>query len=379
MILKDIKLFNPGVVQQVLHHEFKDRTTRQLSYPEKTFYNHMVMLIEFHEKGQISTPARPVKDPITFCGPIGDIINSFLYYKLTELRLSKVRLNCYKRQLSAFLTYCDQNNIKVITDIDMVVILQFIGQLDCKGTLVVIAVSTLRGFMKYLYEQKHLSIDYSFRIPRHKKIDQPKIPSTYTKKDITQLISSVERSSAMGKRNYAIILLAARLGLRASDICRLKFENLCWNTSTIEIEQYKTGRALMLPMLPDIGNAIIDYLKYGRPNSKEPYVLLTERPPYGRFTTSNVVTHVVQRAFKKAGIDINGRRFGPHSLRHSLGFRMLEESTVLPVISEVLGHESTNSTKYYLRIDLKSMRRCMLDVPPVPTDFCEQKGGAFYD
>jgi len=77
MILKDIKLFNPGVVQQVLHHEFKDRTTRQLSYPEKTFYNHMVMLIEFHEKGQISTPARPVKDPITFCGPIGDIINSF--------------------------------------------------------------------------------------------------------------------------------------------------------------------------------------------------------------------------------------------------------------------------------------------------------------
>jgi integrase len=173
--------------------------------------------------------------------------------------------------------------------------------------------------------------------------------------------------------------MAARLGLRASDISKLKFENLHWNTSTIEIAQFKTGKELVLPLLPDVGNAIIDYLKYGRPKSAEPYVLLMERPPYGHFTTSNVVTHVVQRAFINAGIDIKGRRFGPHSLRHSLGFRMLEQSTVLPVISEVLGHESTKSTRYYLRIDLKSMRQCMLDVPPVPTGFYEQKGGVFYE
>ena len=199
------------------------------------------------------------------------------------------------------------------------------------------------------------------------------------KEEIEKLISSVERSSSIGKRNYAIILIASRLGLRASDISMLKFENLHWNTCTIEIKQFKTGKELILPLLPDVGNAIIDYLKYGRPRSEEPYVLLTERPPYGHFPTSNVVTHVVQRAFKNAEINIKCRRFGPHSLRHSLGFRMLEKSTVLPVISEVLGHESTESTRYYLRIDLKSMMQCMLDVPPVPTDFYEQKGGIFYD
>jgi len=106
---------------------------------------------------------------------------------------------------------------------------------------------------------------------------------------------------------------------------------------------------------------------------------LTGRPPYAQFYTSQVVTHVVQRAYKKAGIDIKGRRFGAHSLRHSLGFRMLEESTALPVISEVLGHQSTESTRYYLRIDLKSMRQCMLDVPSVPNSFYEQKGGFFYE
>lgn len=131
-------------------------------------------------------------------------------------------------------------------------------------------------------------------------------------------------------------------------------------------------------MLPDIGNAIIDYLRYGRLKSEEPFILLTGRPPSGRFKTSNVVTHVVQRAFYKTGIDINGKRFGPHSLRHSLAFRLLERNTVLPVISEVLGHENTESTRYYLRIDLKSMKQCVLDVPPVSNDFYIQKGGAFY-
>ncbi len=192
------------------------------------------------------------------------------------------------------------------------------------------------------------------------------------------MIGSVDRSSASGKRNYAIILIAARLGLRASDISRLKFDNLIWSSSTIEITQVKTGKELVLPLLPDVGNAIIDYLKYARPESDEPYVFLTERPPYGSFSTSNVVTHIVQRAFRKAGIDIKDRKFGPHSLRHSLGFRMLEQKTILPIISDVFGHQSTESTRYYLRIDLESMKQCMLDVPPVADNFYNQKGGYFY-
>lgn len=379
MVTNEIEYFDSDAVEKILLHEFQDRSHKELSSKEKTHFNHIMMLSEFSESGQISLPARSVKAPITFSGPLGDLVNDFLEYKRTELRLSTIRLNCYKRHLSTFVIYCNRNEILVIDDVDLIVLLKFIGQLDCNGTLVGIAISTLRGFTKYLYEQKQLSVDYSIKIPRYRKINQPKIPSTYTADDIARLISSVERSSAMGKRNYALILLAARLGLRASDISRLKFENFCWSKSTIEIKQYKTGRELVLPILPDVGNAIIDYLKYGRPNSKESFVFLTQRPPYGRFTTSNVVTHVVQRAFRKAGIDITGKHFGAHSLRHSLGFRMLEQSTVLPVISEVLGHESTESTKYYLRIDITSMKQCMLDVTPVPVAFYEQKGGAFYD
>ncbi|WP_026838363.1 site-specific integrase [Gillisia sp. JM1] len=380
MVANGITHYDKGVEAQFLSNEFGGRKGCKLSKQEEFLANGTKKLTEFQSIGKINVAARPPgKTPLLFNGILGAEIDKFLDYKRVEERLSTTRLHCYKRCLFRFLEYCNDYKLHAIRDIDLAVLLQYINKLDCGKTVVVPVLSTLRGFMKYLFEQKLLAADYSKGIPKYRIIGQPKLPSTYSRKEIEKLINSVERSSPIGKRNYAIIILAARLGLRASDIARLKFANLHWETSTIEIEQVKTGKELILPLLPDVGNAIIDYLKYGRAKSEEACIFLSERPPYSYFTSSNVVTHVVQRAYKKAGINIQGRRFGPHSLRHSLGLRMLEESIVLPVISEVLGHKSTESTRYYLRIDLKSMRQCMLEVPLVPPQFYQQKGGVFYD
>lgn len=380
MASNGISSYNHDVEKQILHHKFGDRNIKSFSYNEKHFYNAAKMLTEFQETGKINISPRMDRKRYIFSGPVGEIISSFLHYKRVEERLSLIRLGCYQRSLSQFLCYCNEKGIRSVNEINLTFLLHYIGDLDSrKGTPTHVIISTLRGFMKYVFVEKFIAIDYSLKIPKYRYVNQAKLPSTYSKEEIEKLLLSVDRSSAIGKRNYAIILIAARLGLRASDISRLKFEDLHWEISTIKIKQYKTGKELELPLLPDLGNAIIDYLKYGRPKSEEPYVFLTERPPYRSFSTSNVVTHVVQRAFRKAGINITGRKFGPHSLRHSLGFRMLEESTILPVISEVLGHENTESTRYYLRIDLKSMKQCVLDVPQVAIDFYEQKGGAFYE
>lgn len=375
-----IKCYNQDVEKQILSHKFKDRNMRELSRTEKEFYNSVKMLSEFQVTGKIKVYPRMDRKKFVFNGPIGEAITNFLNYKSVEQRLSTVRIHCYQRYLFQFLNHCKNKGIRSISEIDLAFILHYIGELDCKkGTPVNTIISTLRNFIKYLFDQQLLDVDYSMKIPKYRSVSQPKLPSTYSKEEIEKLITSLDRSSATGKRNYAIILIAAKLGLRASDISRLKFDDLYWDKSTIEIKQYKTGKELTLPLLADVGNAIIDYLKYGRPPSDEPYVFLMQRPPHGHFPTSNVVTHVVQRAFRRAGIDIKGKRFGPHSLRHTLGFRMLQERTILPVISEVLGHESTESTRYYLRIDLKSMQQCMLDISPVALDFYMQKGGVFYE
>lgn len=382
MDLNGIQSYDEDVEAQLLKDELKGYSIPKLSDTERFMYRGAKMLTEFQRTGIITAPARSIRkeDPIVFDGAMGKTISNFLEHKKFEERLSVRTLYVYRHNLFPFLQYCNKNNTRSIEDIDLAFILGYLGQLDCsKKTVVQLTILSLRSFMKYAYQQRLLGIDYSNKIPRYRSVNQPKLPSTYSKEEIEKLISSIDRSDPIGKRNYAIILLAARLGLRASDISRLKFTELHWRTSAIEISQVKTGKKLVLPILPDVGNALIDYLKYGRPESQSPFVFLIVRPPYAQFHTSQVVTHVIQRAYRKAGINVKGRRFGAHSLRHSLGFRMLEESTALPVISEVFGHKNTESTKYYLRIDLKSMRQCMLDVPAVPASFYEQKGGLFYE
>lgn len=380
MASNGIKSYTVDVERKILYRKFKDRNMKDLSQTEKEFYNSIKMLSEFQTTGKIRIYPRMVRREFIVTGKIGEALNRFLNHKKVADRLSIVRLHCYRRYLFRFFKYCQDKGIRSPSKINLAFVLQYVGELDCsKKVPIGMVISTLRGFIKYAYEQKLLDQEFSTNIPKYRSVSQPKLPSTYSKEEVEKLIASVERSSAIGKRNYAIVLMAAKLGLRASDISRLKFDDLHWNASTIEITQYKTRKQLTLPLLADVGNSIIDYLKYARPRSEAPYVFLTERPPYGHFTTSNVVTHVIQRTFQKSGIDTKGRRFGPHSLRHSLGFRMLQESTILPVISEVLGHENTESTRYYLRVDLQSMQQCMLDVPPVTDSFYTQNEGVFYE
>ena len=245
-------------------------------------------------------------------------------------------------------------------------------------TDIIKTIQSLREFFKYLYAEKIVGIDISKKIPYYKEVSQTNIPLTYSSTVIEKLLSSMERSSSLGKRDYAIVLTIARLGIRASDIENLKFEHLNWQKSLITFEQTKTQHTISLPILPDVGNAIIDYLKYSRPESEEPYVFLNANPPF-KSLRHDAVSKIVKRALLREGIYISGKRCGAHSLRHSLSLKLLENNITLPIISEVLGHKTSESTRFYLRMDIKSLKQCVLDVPPVSSLFYNQKGGGFYE
>jgi len=239
-------------------------------------------------------------------------------------------------------------------------------------------VSSLRVFFRYAYEERLLKKDLSYVLANYKWIKREKLPSFYTAEEVKRIESSVSRSSEVGKRNYAVLLLATRLGLRASDIASRSFTSLDWENSLIVLKQYKTGKEIELPLLAEIGEAIINYLKFGRPKSSSPNVFLSARAPY-RAMTGESVSSVVGHIIDTSGISIGQRKHGPHSMRHSLASRLLEHSVPLPVISESLGHEKTETTMAYLRIDIKALRKCALDVPAVDRAFYGQKGGVFYE
>jgi site-specific recombinase XerD len=207
------------------------------------------------------------------------LYSGYIFFKKGQ-RLSPHTLRSYNRYLFQFNNYCLEKNLRSINEVNLNLVVSYIRDISRrKGYPVRIVLSVIRTFVKYLIDQNIIPENYHDKIPKYRRVDQPKLPSTYTKREINRLLKSIERFSATGKRNYAVILMAARLGLRASDIACLKFENILWDTSTIKLNHVKTGKELILPLLPDVGNAIIDYIKYGRPESEEPHILLTQRPP----------------------------------------------------------------------------------------------------
>ncbi len=189
---------------------------------------------------------------------------------------------------------------------------------------------------------------------------------------------SISRTSNVGKRDYAMVSLCSRLGLRVSDVANLSLKDINWENNSINIIQYKTGNPLTLHLLPIVGNAIIDYLKNSRPKSASDKVFLSCRPPYGEMNPGSVHS-AIAIAFRESGVNFGDRHHGGHALRFSLAQRMLDKSIPIPVISETLGHTEVNTTRTYVRIDLTHMMRCVLEVPETSDAFYTQRGGWLYD
>ena len=232
----------------------------------------------------------------------------------------------------------------------------------------------LRVLFQYLYDKQIMVRNLSLQVPTVKCRKKSKIPSAYTQQEVHRILAAVDRGNPKGKRDYAILLIAIRLGIRASDICRLTFDNFKWESNLIELQQEKTDKPLVLPLLNDVGEAVIDYIKYGRPAVDTQVVFLRLSAPIEPMrapTLHSIVTHYMSQA--KIQIP-EGKKHGPHALRHSLASALLHTDTPMPVISQILGHTDTESTSVYLKIDTLHLRDYALGVPAIDSAWW---GGAF--
>lgn len=219
--------------------------------------------------------------------------------------------------------------------------------------------SVLRDFFRYLQENGTLENDLSPSVQRPKIYIEENIPETWTPEEVRQLLSVIDRSNAIGKRDYAMLLLAILLGMRAGDICALKFKNLDWHQKLITYTQQKTKKTNTLPLLPIIGDAIIDYLKNGRLDSDCDNVFIRHIHPYGEFQSSTSLSENLKRYMKYAGLTVKKRKTA-HSLRHTLASSLLYDGTPLMTISNILGHNSPKTTSVYTKVDLPALRKCAL-------------------
>jgi site-specific recombinase XerD len=220
----------------------------------------------------------------------------------------------------------------------------------------------VRCFLRYLYLNGYTHENLVESVPRIKNYYAPAMPIIWKPEELMKVLSSVDRGNPTGKRDYAILLMVARYGLRCSDIKNLKLENLQWVNNTIQFQQHKTGRFILLPMLGDVGWALIDYLKNGRPKTNSEYVFVRHNAPFMEFAPNSAMNRILVKYIRDSGISITRETpLGMHSLRHTLASTLLAENIPLPVISEILGHVSMKSTDVYLHIDHDRLRECALN------------------
>ena len=334
------------------------------------------VLIEYHLTGMI--PYR-IKSPQKLLqGKIGEAIYVFLEHR-RALGLSPDTIRGNQIYLNRFHKYLDTAGRKELSELTQADVLGFIKVLSFSTKATIhCTLSCLRSFLKYLASEGILSFDWSYLVPKDNYKKEAKLPTTYTQEEIQRMLSAVDRGNPKGKRDYAILLLASRLGLRASNICGLTFDNLLWQENIITLIQAKTKKRIELPLLAEVGNAIIGYLQYGRPVSQLSYVFLHANNGDRKLhepTLHSIVSFYLRRA---SIANIEKKKHGPHALRHSLAGILLQKKTPLPVISEVLGHSNTESTKTYLRIDMGSLRQCALEVPLVDESYYRKGVGVFH-
>jgi len=223
-------------------------------------------------------------------------------------------------------------------------------------------IQVVKRYVGLLYLRGYHTEDLSGKVPRMPAgTTQHNIPSAYSKDEVEQMLACVERDGPVGKRDYAVLLLATRLGLRASDMRALSFNNIDWDNGIINIVQVKTGEPLKLPLIPEVGWALIDYIQNSRPQTDAKELFVRLRVPHIAMQNFN---SIVIKYMRRAGISIETHKHhGLHSLRHSLATRLLEESTPLDVIQEVLGHLNIESTSDYTSVDINQLKQCALEVP----------------
>ena len=227
-------------------------------------------------------------------------------------------------------------------------------------------IQALKLLFTFLLDRGFVVFNPDFRVMKPAYRRKPVLPH-FTHDEVESLLSLIDRSSAIGKRDYAVVLVAIYTGLRSSDVFNLRLNNIDWRRHEIRITQKKTGNELCLPLSAEAGNALADYILNGRPSSAEEYVFVKCVAPYTKLNGKGAGYHILEKCYslnEELAEKCTNKTF--HSFRRSLGSWLSMEKTPLPLISEILGHTNLESSKFYLSYDNSSMSMCCLGLDGIP-------------
>lgn len=222
--------------------------------------------------------------------------------------------------------------------------------------------STIRSFTRFLLASGRIRVDLADAVisPVQPQFERPR--RAWPWEDVQRLLHAVDTSTARGLRDHALLLMMSTYGLGAGEVIRLQLQDIDWKAGTLQMSRPKTGVNFVLPLLPAVGKVLARYLRHGRPvHTPTRHVFVQMKVPFGAFTASSAVRHILVKHAKAAGIQAD--YLGSHVLRHSNAVRQIDVGTQARVLTELLGHRDSQSLSAYVRIATKPLREVSLPVP----------------
>ena len=320
------------------------------------------VLTEFAERGSFRRRMRKLPEADL---PEGIAVELSAYERFCEEHLghSSITIGRRRRVLVQFFEYLRTRDVFTLGDLLPLEVYDFLASLShLRPRSFATVAGALKSFVRYLCMRGIIEKDGTVEwVPTRVAKDQ-RLPSVWPRESVENLLAAVDRRTKVGKRDYTILLLSCRLGLRASDIRGLRLDDIHWPEGRIKIVQSKTRQPLTLPLEDDVAEALIDYLQHARPTTDYREVFLKSRAPVEPFRPGNSFSCRVTTYIANAKISLPpGTRRGLHALRHTLATRLLEAGEPLETIAGILGHISVESTRTYTRLDVDALRCVALD------------------
>lgn len=282
---------------------------------------------------------------------------------LKSKNCSDVSVDTRIKHVRAFLRHVESTGKNSMESLVMKDFSSFIAEMDLKGfrySSRSSIISSLRVFVESPICIERLNVAPMILL---KGIRNPKhdvLPSVFSPEEVSKLLSAVDRGTARGKLQYAVMLLASIYGIRNVDIANLKLDDIKWSENRISFIQHKTLKAVSLPFMDEVRYALLDYISSCRPECEYTNVFITARAPHTPYKT---FSNIVNEALESAGIDAKGRHHGLHSLRHSLATLLHSKETPINQIADILGHSTSQSTMTYIWSDIERLRKVAGEVP----------------
>ena len=310
--------------------------------------------IRYLQKAKVLPEPEPVAPPPP--GSLAGLFEGYLQYCRQHQGLRPGTIELSQRTGKFLVAFLATEGILDVTGIKPDLIHRFLKLRGkrCGRSALQTTCSTLRGFLGYLYRREIIGIDLRPAVigPRIYKHEQ--CPRYLTRSEVDAVLAAIDRRTAQGRRDYAMVMLLAVYGLRGIEVIRLRFQDIDWRKQLLQIEQRKAGNCTTYPLSALVADAIVAYLQQGRPTSRHRDVFLTMSAPYRPLATGDCLGNLVKKYLTIAGVRV--AHPGTHSFRYSCAQRLFDHGMPLKSIGDYLGHRDPSTTQRYTKIALDQLR-----------------------